>query len=164
MSTTENSERVEKSGVLGWAAVGSPVCLSSCASSFSVLGRRFRSWTVVEPENLALRHQLHVLRRHRPGRPRLFTFDRLPWVLLYRSWPRWLEVMVLVKPATIVSWHVRDSVCSGVDAPDPDGEIRDLIRQMNSAARSGLQHAATASRSSSASSSAKRPTDDSLLI
>jgi len=35
----------------------------------SVLVRRFRSRAVLELENLALRHQLHVLRRQRPGRP-----------------------------------------------------------------------------------------------
>ena len=34
-----------------------------------VLARRLRSRAVVELENLALRHQLHVLRRQRPGRP-----------------------------------------------------------------------------------------------
>src|SRR5271163_1029579 len=66
---------------------------------------RFRSRAAVELENLALRHQLRVLRRQRPGRLRLFTFDRLLWVLLYRMWPRCLEVMVLVKPATVVQWH-----------------------------------------------------------
>jgi hypothetical protein len=41
-------------------------------SIVSMLARRFRSRAVVELENLALRHQLHVLRRQRPGRPRLF--------------------------------------------------------------------------------------------
>jgi hypothetical protein len=46
-----------------------------------VLARRFRCLAVLELENLALRHQLHVLRRQRPGRPRLFTIDRLLWVL-----------------------------------------------------------------------------------
>src|ERR1039458_2901933 len=61
---------------------------------------RFRSRAVVELENLALRHQLHVLRRQRPDRPRLFAIDRLLSVLLYRLWPRCLEAMVLVKPAT----------------------------------------------------------------
>ena len=57
---------------------------------------RFRSRAVVELENLALRHQLHVLRRQRPGRLRLFTLDRLFWVWLYRIWPRCLEAMVCV--------------------------------------------------------------------
>ena len=71
----------------------------------SVVARRFRSRAVLELENLALRHQLHVLRRQRPRRPRVFTSDRLLWVWLYRLWPRCLEVMVLVKPATVIQWH-----------------------------------------------------------
>lgn len=67
------------------------------AARLSLLAfRAFRGRAVVELENLALRHQLHVLRRQRPGRLRLFSFDRLLWVLLYRLWPRCLEVMVLV--------------------------------------------------------------------
>jgi hypothetical protein len=41
----------------------------------SIVARRFRSRAVVELENLALRHQLHVLRRQRPGRRRLFAID-----------------------------------------------------------------------------------------
>jgi hypothetical protein len=56
-----------------------------------VVARRLRSRAVVELENLALRHQLHVLRRRRPGRPRLFATDRLLWVWLYRIWPRCLD-------------------------------------------------------------------------
>jgi len=41
----------------------------------SIVARRFRSRAVVDLENLALRHQLHVLRRQRPGRRRLFAID-----------------------------------------------------------------------------------------
>jgi hypothetical protein len=74
-------------------------------SIVSVLARRFRNRGVLELENLALRHQLHVLRRQRPGRPRLLPIDRLLWVCLYRIWPRCLDAMVLVKPATVVQWH-----------------------------------------------------------
>jgi putative transposase len=74
-------------------------------SIVSVLARRFRSRAEVELENLALRHQLRVLRRQRPGRHRLFTIDRLLWVCLYNLWPRCLDTMVLVKPATVVQWH-----------------------------------------------------------
>jgi len=44
-------------------------------SVISSVARRFRSRAAVELENLALRHQLRVLRRQRPGRLRLFTFD-----------------------------------------------------------------------------------------
>jgi putative transposase len=35
----------------------------------------------------------------------LYAIDRMLWVWLYRLWPRCLEAMVLVKPATVVQWH-----------------------------------------------------------
>ena len=69
---------------------------------------RFRSRAALELENLALRHQLHVLRRQRPGRSRLFAIDRLLWVWLDRLWPRCLEAIVLVKPTTVFQWHRQD--------------------------------------------------------
>ena len=31
--------------------------------------------------------------------------DRIVWVLLSRIWRRWREALVIVKPATVVSWH-----------------------------------------------------------
>jgi transposase InsO family protein len=107
-------------------------------SIVSVLARRFRSRAVLELENLALRHQLHVLRRQRAGRPRLFTIDRLLWVWLYRLWPRCLDMMVLVKPATVVQWHRQGFRLfwrwrSRCGRPSVDREIRDLIRQMSNA-------------------------------
>ncbi len=71
----------------------------------SVLVSRFRSRAVLQLENLALRHQLYVLRRQRPGRPRLFTIDRLLWVWLYLLWPRCLDTMMWVNPATVIQWH-----------------------------------------------------------
>src|SRR5216683_587589 len=74
-------------------------------SIVSVVIRRFPCRAVVELENLALRHQLYVLRRQRPGRPRLFAIDRLLWVWLYRLWPRCLDTMILVNPATVIQWH-----------------------------------------------------------
>jgi transposase InsO family protein len=92
----------------------------------------------VELENLVLRHQLHVLRCQRPGRLRLFAFDRLLWVVLYRLWPRCLEMMVLVKPATVIQWHREGFRLfwhwrSRSGRPSAEREIRDLIRQMSSA-------------------------------
>lgn len=71
----------------------------------SLLLCRLRSRAALELEVVALRHQLAVLRRQRPGRPRLTSMDRLLWVWLYRVWPRCLKVMVLVKSATVVQWH-----------------------------------------------------------
>ena len=54
-------------------------------SAISIVARRFRSRAVLELENLALRHQLHVLPRQRPWRPRLIAIDRLRWVWLALS-------------------------------------------------------------------------------
>src|SRR5271167_2015538 len=100
--------------------------------------RQFRSRAVVELENLALRHQLHVLRRQRSARPRLITVDRLLWVWFYRLWPRCLDTMVLVKPATVVQWHRQGFRLfwrwrSRSGRPSVNREVRDLIRQMNAA-------------------------------
>src|ERR1700732_3684958 len=61
----------------------------------SVLSFRFRSRASLELELVALRHQLAVLRRQRPGRLRIFATDRLLWMWLYRIWPRALNAMVL---------------------------------------------------------------------
>ena len=107
-------------------------------SIVSRLAHPFRNRGVVELENLALRHQLHVLRRKRSGRLRMFTFDRLLWVLLYRLWPRSLETMVLVKPATVIQWHRQGFRLFGrwrsrSGRPSAEREIRDLIQQMSSA-------------------------------
>jgi putative transposase len=66
----------------------------------------FRLKTGLIVENLALRHQLAVLRRTVP-RPRLRPTDRTFWVVLSRTWSRWTDVLAIVKPATVVGWHRR---------------------------------------------------------
>ena len=99
---------------------------------------RFRSRAALELEVVALRHQLAVLRRQRPGRPKLTSMDRLLWVWLYRVWPRCLKVMVLVKSATVVQWHRQGFRLywhwrSRAGRPRAERELRDLIRQMSRA-------------------------------
>jgi putative transposase len=64
----------------------------------------FRSRHDLGLELVALRQQLNVLKRKNP-RPRLDWWDRLFWVALRRLWSRWAEVLVVVKPGTVVSWH-----------------------------------------------------------
>jgi len=51
-----------------------------------------------------LRQQLILLKRKRP-RPRLNPLDRLFWITLHCIWSRWAEVLVAVKPETVVAWH-----------------------------------------------------------
>jgi putative transposase len=117
--------------------------LKHARSIVGALTRRFRSRAVVELENLALRHQLHVLRRQRPGRPHLIALDRLLWVWLYRLWPRCLDTMALVKPATVIQWHRQGFRLywrwrSSSGRPSVDREVRDLIRQMSIANRRAI--------------------------
>src|ERR1017187_1993582 len=55
-------------------------------------------------ENLALRHQLAMLKRQ-PGKPKLHPADRLLWVGLRCLWPHWQEVLLLFQPQTVIAWH-----------------------------------------------------------
>ena len=55
-------------------------------------------------ENLALRHQLAVLKRQ-VRKPKLRCADRLLWVGLRRIWPQWQKALLLFQPRTIISWH-----------------------------------------------------------
>jgi len=101
----------------------------------------FRGRSFLELEVVALRHQLAVLRRQHPSRPRIGPWDRLLWAWLYRLWPQCLEVMVLVKPATVIQWHRAGfrlywrwrSRPRRLGRPRVDSQVRDLIRQMSQA-------------------------------
>jgi hypothetical protein len=69
---------------------------------------------------------------------RLSALDRILWIWLHGVWPRCLNIMVLVKPATVVQWHRQGFRIywrwrSRPGRPSVDREVRDLIRQMNSA-------------------------------
>ncbi len=57
-------------------------------------------------ENLALRQQLAILNR-KAARPRLRPVDRAFWAALSQAWSRWADALLIVKPATVVSWHRR---------------------------------------------------------
>ena len=61
-----------------------------------------RSRCILGLEILALRQQLGVLKRKRP-RPRLTTQDRIFWILLRRLWPAWSNVLVMVRPETVIA-------------------------------------------------------------
>ena len=48
--------------------------------------------------------QFAVLKRKRP-RPSLNRLDRLFWITLRYIWPRWSDVLLIVKRETVVGWH-----------------------------------------------------------
>jgi len=55
-------------------------------------------------ENIVLRQQLSCL-KHRGKRPELRPLDCALWAILSRCWSLWRELLVMVKPATVVRWH-----------------------------------------------------------
>ncbi len=70
----------------------------------AAVGALFRSRVDIALEILALRQQVAVLKRQRPRRP-LTRFDRFFWSTLRQIWPRWSDVLVIVKPETVIGWH-----------------------------------------------------------
>jgi hypothetical protein len=103
-----------------------------------VLASPFRSQARLEAEIVFLRHQLNLLRRRRPAKPRLTTADRLLFVWLYRLVPSLLNAAVIIQPDTIVRWHRagfrsywRWKSRSRGGRPKVPVEVRNLIRRMN---------------------------------
>jgi putative transposase len=77
-----------------------------------------------------------VLKRKRP-RPCLNHLDRMFWTTLRHVWSRWAEVLVVVKPETVVGWHRagfrlfwkwRSRARGG--RPKTTAEVRTLIRRL----------------------------------
>jgi hypothetical protein len=83
----------------------------------------FRSRLDSSLEVLALRQQVAVLKRKR-RRPVLSRLDRLFWIMLRSVWPRWSDVLAIVKPATVIRWHRKGFRYIG--AGDPGGGVVDL--------------------------------------
>jgi putative transposase len=88
-------------------------------------------------ETVALRQQLAVFKRKQP-RPKLRKRDRIFWVVLRCLWSGWADALIVVKPATVVSWHRAGfrlfwrwrSRLPKLGRPLISGEIRQLIRRL----------------------------------
>ncbi len=115
-------------------AVTMPSCSESLLGSFISAFKTRRSLAL---ENLALRPQLAV-RKRCVKRSRLTDLDRGFWVLLRRVWTDWDNVLVIVKPETVVRWHRAGfrrywTWKSRKRRPGRPGvalEVRELIRDM----------------------------------
>jgi len=103
----------------------------------SIIRVTFMDQGELAAENLALRQQLAVLQRQ-SKRPRLKKRDRIFWVWLSRFWKNWRSVLVIVQPATVVSWHRKGfklywrwkSRAKKPGRPPIWREIRNLVRRM----------------------------------
>jgi hypothetical protein len=106
--------------------------------ALTVLASPFKSQLRLQAENAVLRHQLNVLRRRLPGRVRLTNNDRWFLIQLYRWFPSILQVLIIVRPETLVRWHRagfrgywRWKSRPQGGRPQIDTELRALIRRMS---------------------------------
>ncbi len=103
-------------------------------------------------ENLALRQQIAILKRINPRR-RLTDRDRLFWVWMSKVWDDWAEVLLLVRPETVIRWHrngfklywKRRSKRRRAGRPKTDREVQALIVRIPQRTRSGVPLAYTVS-------------------
>ena len=88
--------------------------------------------------SLLVRHQLATMKRT-SRRPSLRPTDRLLWVLLSRLLPNWREMLLIVKPETVIGWHRKgfrlywtwkSRRCRG-GRPPISRDVRALIRRMS---------------------------------
>jgi hypothetical protein len=70
-----------------------------------VLVSSFKTQARLEAEIVVLRHQLNVLRRRVPSKPKLAVADRLLFVWLYRLFPAVLGAIAIIQPETVIRWH-----------------------------------------------------------
>ncbi len=112
--------------------------LISLAILLATLFSIFRLRSALQLENLALRHQIGVLRRSARKHPKLTSGDRLLWICLSWRWRDWRSALAIVKPETVIAWHRAgfrlfwtQKVRRGQPGrPVISREIRDLIRKM----------------------------------
>jgi putative transposase len=112
------------------------ILLSALLSS---LGSLFRSRAALQLENIAIRHQIGVLKRSAGKRPKLTAADRLLWVCLSRVWRGWRSALDIFKPATAIAWYRKGfrlfwtwKIRHGrAGRPPVSCEVRDLIRRMS---------------------------------
>ena len=87
---------------VGWPVSLPASMIAVIVALFGALRSTCRPQAELVAENLALRHQLAVLRRQAPVRLRLRRLDRVVWVVLSRGWSGWRQAVQIVSPDTVV--------------------------------------------------------------
>jgi transposase InsO family protein len=96
-----------------------------------------RSPEQLRAQNAVLRHQLNILRRKAPKKPKLSNSDRVLLVWLYRLFPGIADAITIVRPETLIRWHRagfrawwRWKSRNPGGRPKVDRELQDLIHRM----------------------------------
>ena len=97
----------------------------------------FQSHERLKAEIVVLRHQLNILRRKTPNRPKLSGSDRALFVWLYQLFPSIAGAITIVRPETVIRWHRtgfrawwRWKSRNQGGRPKVERELRDLIHRM----------------------------------
>lgn len=97
----------------------------------------FQSRGRLKAEIAVLRHQLNILRRKNPKRPKLSNSDRALFVWLYRICPNIAGAVTIIRPETVIGWHRagfrawwRWKSRNRGGRPKVDRELRDLVHRM----------------------------------
>src|SRR6195256_85534 len=114
------------------------LALSALHVLAAAVSAAFKSRATLHLENLALPHQLGVLRRS-VKRPKVSSADRLLWTWLCEVWSDWRSAVVIVKPQTVIAWHREGfrlfwtwKVRRGQPGRPPvPKDVRELIRKMS---------------------------------
>jgi len=97
----------------------------------------FQSRERLKAEIVILRHQLNILSRRAPKRPRMTGIDRALFVWFCRLFPNVADAVSIIRPETIIRWHRagfrmwwRWKSHNLGGRPKVDRELRDLVRRM----------------------------------
>ena len=92
----------------------------------------------LQAENLFLRHQLNIAMRRRGSHPQLHGSDRALLVWMTRIWSGLLDLVLVVRPETVLRWHRagfktywRWKSRNRAGRPKIDRGLRDLIRRIS---------------------------------
>lgn len=66
--------------------------------------RKSKSELIIE--KLSLRQQLATYQSEKI-KPKLSDLDRSFWITLKQAWSKWMDSLVIVKPATVINWQNR---------------------------------------------------------
>ena len=102
-----------------------------------ILASVFKSQDRLAAENIALRHQILILKRRHRGRIKLCRLDRFVLGWLSRVGSAVADAIIIVKPETLVRWHRRGfrsfwrwKSSSVGGRPPINSELRSLILRM----------------------------------
>ncbi len=74
---------------------------------FTIIQILFKSKNDLVLETIELRQQLVTYQATKEEHKSITDLNRLLLVSLKKSWPKWMDALIIVKPETVVDWQRR---------------------------------------------------------